>query len=38
MADNRKQEKDFTKEVDTLLPQADAIIKVCHRRGRVYIL
>ncbi len=28
MADNKKQEKDFTKEVDELLPQVDAIIKV----------
>jgi hypothetical protein len=28
MADNKKQEKDFTKEVDELLPQVDAVIKV----------
>ena len=28
MTDNKKQEKDFTKEVDELLPQVDAIIKV----------
>lgn len=28
MADNKKQEKDFTKEVDALLPEADATIKV----------
>jgi 26S proteasome regulatory subunit N5 len=28
MADNKKQEKDFTKEVDALIPEADAIIKV----------
>ena len=28
MADNKKQEKDFTKEVDALLPDADATIKV----------
>ncbi|KAM6498474.1 PCI domain containing protein [Amanita muscaria] len=27
MADNRKQEKDFTKEVDELLPEADAVVK-----------
>ncbi|KAF8349715.1 hypothetical protein F5887DRAFT_877458 [Amanita rubescens] len=27
MADNKKQEKDFTKEVDELLPQVDAVIK-----------
>jgi 26S proteasome regulatory subunit N5 len=34
MADNKKQEKDFTKEVDALLPEADAIIKVCYPRRR----
>lgn len=28
MSDNKKQEKDFTKEVDALLPEAEAIIKV----------
>lgn len=28
MTDNRKQEKDFTKEVDELLPLADATAKV----------
>ena len=28
MADNKKQERDFTKEVDALLPEADALIKV----------
>lgn len=28
MADNKKQEKDYTKEVDALLPEADATIKV----------
>ncbi|KAF9477529.1 26S proteasome non-ATPase regulatory subunit 12 [Pholiota conissans] len=27
MSDNKKQEKDYTKEVDVLLPEADAIIK-----------
>ncbi|KAL0951456.1 hypothetical protein HGRIS_008145 [Hohenbuehelia grisea] len=27
MADNRKQEKDFTQEVDAILPQADALAK-----------
>ncbi|KAF8913047.1 26S proteasome non-ATPase regulatory subunit 12 [Gymnopilus junonius] len=27
MADNKKQERDFTKEVDALLPEADALIK-----------
>ncbi|KJA25803.1 hypothetical protein HYPSUDRAFT_134159 [Hypholoma sublateritium FD-334 SS-4] len=27
MSDNKKQEKDFTKEVDDLLPEAEAIIK-----------
>jgi len=27
MSDNKKQEKDFTKEVDDLLPQADALSK-----------
>ncbi|KAF9015569.1 hypothetical protein BDQ17DRAFT_1229505 [Cyathus striatus] len=27
MSDNKKQEKDFTPEVDTLIPQADAIAK-----------
>ncbi|KAG6832519.1 hypothetical protein H0H92_000148 [Tricholoma furcatifolium] len=27
MSDNKKQEKDFTKEVDALLPEADAIVK-----------
>lgn len=29
MADNKKQEKDFTKEVDALIPEAELIIKVC---------
>jgi len=29
MADNKKQEKDFTKEVDALIPEAESIIKVC---------
>lgn len=29
MADNKKQEKDYTKEVDTLLSDAAVIIKVC---------
>jgi len=28
MSDNRKQEKDYTKEVDALLPQAETLIKV----------
>lgn len=28
MSDNKKQEKDYTKEVDALLPEADALIKV----------
>lgn len=28
MADNKKQEKDYTKEVDALLPEAEAIVKV----------
>ncbi|KIM47820.1 hypothetical protein M413DRAFT_439500 [Hebeloma cylindrosporum] len=27
MADNKKQEKDFTKEVDALIPEADSIVK-----------
>ncbi|KAF9056561.1 hypothetical protein BJ165DRAFT_1336930 [Panaeolus papilionaceus] len=27
MADNKKQEKDYTKEVDELLPEAEAIVK-----------
>jgi len=29
MSDNKKQEKDFTKEVDALLPEAAATVKVC---------
>ena len=28
MADNKKQEKDFTKEVDELLSQVDPVVKV----------
>lgn len=28
MSDNKKQEKDFTAEVDALLPEADKIAKV----------
>jgi len=28
MADNKKQEKDYTKEVDALVPEAEAIVKV----------
>jgi hypothetical protein len=28
MADNKKQEKDFTKEVDALIPEVELIIKV----------
>jgi hypothetical protein len=28
MSDNKKQEKDFTKEVDALLPEAAATVKV----------
>ena len=28
MSDNKKQEKDFTKEVDARLPEAAAIVKV----------
>jgi hypothetical protein len=28
MSDNKKQEKDFTKEVDALLPEAEALAKV----------
>ena len=28
MSDNKKQEKDYTKEVDALLPEAETIIKV----------
>jgi 26S proteasome regulatory subunit N5 len=35
MAENKKQEKDFTKEVDALLPETDAVIKVRgHQSGR----
>jgi hypothetical protein len=29
MAEVRKQEKDFTKEVDELLPETSALVKVC---------
>lgn len=29
MSDNKKQEKDYTSEVDTLLPEAEASVKVC---------
>ena len=29
MSDNKKQEKDFTKEVDERLPEAAEIVKVC---------
>jgi hypothetical protein len=29
MADNKKQEKDYTKEVDSLLPEVELIAKVC---------
>lgn len=29
MSDNKKQEKDYTKEVDALLPEAEALVKVC---------
>ena len=29
MADNKKQEKDYTKEVDSLLPEVESIVKVC---------
>lgn len=29
MSDNKKQEKDFTKEVDVRLPEAAEIVKVC---------
>lgn len=28
MSDNKKQEKDFTPEVDSLLPEADKLVKV----------
>jgi len=28
MSDNKKQEKDFTSEVDVLLPEAEAVVKV----------
>lgn len=28
MSDNKKQERDFTKEVDALLPEAAATVKV----------
>ena len=28
MADNKKQEKDYTKEVDALVPEAEAVVKV----------
>jgi len=34
MADNKKQEKDFTKEVDALLPEADALVKVTRNNTR----
>ena len=29
MSDNKKQEKDFTPEVDALLPEAESLVKVC---------
>ena len=29
MSDNKKQEKDFTKEVDVRLPEAAELVKVC---------
>jgi hypothetical protein len=29
MADNKKQERDFTVEVDALLPAAESLAKVC---------
>lgn len=29
MSDNKKQEKDYTKEVDAILPEAEAVVKVC---------
>jgi len=35
MADNKKQEKDFTKEVDALIPEADAVIKVRHHQWTI---
>ena len=28
MSDNKKQERDYTPEVDTLLPEAEALVKV----------
>jgi len=34
MAESRKQEKDLTKEVDALLPEADAVIKVRYQSER----
>lgn len=38
MADVKKQEKDYTKEVDALIPEAQTLAKVCrsylaHRRN-----
>lgn len=33
MSDNKKQEKDFTKEVDARLPEAAELVKVCVYRG-----
>ena len=38
MADNKKQEKDYTKEVDALLPEAEAIVKVRSIHGRNFRL
>lgn len=32
MADPKKQEKDFTKEVDALLPEVQSLAQVCLRR------
>lgn len=29
MSDNRKQEKDFTPEVDAILPEATSLVQVC---------
>lgn len=37
MADNKKQEKDFTKEVDALIPEAESIIKVCESHLYIWI-
>jgi hypothetical protein len=29
MADQKKQERDFTPEVDAILPEVEALVKVC---------